>query len=202
MSEGKKYYMAKLSSYSLGTIILPSDQAILYYDGIVYLSIFGRDAEVRAFVAGFLDNYSLDIYNPVLKTTAYSGRVRGYKYSIMRTQGITSNGQKFAHAIVYAKEMLEKEVLFIMPKNKEKELKRRLWNSLEMRFKNVPIPSFARKAVWEKYKESFKVCDNSDRYFAQYGFDDYNIILKDSISDTDDDVKELIKSCNSKEEAA
>lgn len=172
------YIKLKISSYQIGEISLLCNQYIIRNGKLLYFSLFGREIEVRAFVAGFFESYMINVY-PKSDDSGHYGYSNNcyrdnFKYSTMHEYHSTENHQKFIHEIVYAKELININALIIS--NDKDELRKQLWKNIEENLKDIPIPNFAKETVWKEYENEFTIAgDDDDCEFYQFGLDDYVI---------------------------
>ncbi len=131
----------------------------------LFLSMYGREQEVRAFAAAFIEGYQIsfcDIPRNFNRSDATS-------YSLIQKQITLSNGQKFFHEIIYPKDLIKNNVLIIS--NSKKQMEEQLWNSVELKFKNVPIPSFAKESIKKLVRKDICYADDkSTKYFEYHNF--------------------------------
>ncbi len=192
----------RLNNQLTGKIEVQMDKYIIRRNTAhaLFLSMYGREQEVRAFAAAFIEGYRISFYNIPRRSFNKSDAT---SYSLIQKQIILSNGQKFFHEIVYPKDLIKNNVLIIS--NSKQKMEEQLWNSIELKFKNVPIPSFAQESIKEQIrKDIYYANDKSTIYFKHrnfpelqtFGMNDYYVAYSKIIIShiSDDTLKKDIQS--------
>lgn len=220
MSKEKYITVSSNCGYITGDIEAKMDRYILLGRRLLFMSLFGREAEVRAIAANFLENKAVRfcdraniaeedqsdfLGNKMFiknNTCAYSRNQE--KYSMSGRKFPMPNNQNVINLIVYDKQSLQDQKL-IMSDIKEEE-QEKIWNFIEFAYKTTPIPGFAKEEVYRVFKEKYVLQavssqgEGNSQSLHKFGFDDkyvayinYEILHHTNRKFTEEDVQNLIK---------
>lgn len=229
MSFEKYITVSSNCGYITGNVEVKMDKYILLGRRLLFMSLFGREAEVRAIAANFLEdknvrfcdraNIAEEDQSDFLGNEMFiRNNIGNYcrnreKYAMSGRKFPMPNNQNVINLIVYDKQSLQDQKL-IMSDTKEEE-QEKIWNFIEFAYKTTPIPVFAKKEVYRIFKEKYILQavssqgEGSRQNLHKFGFDDkcvayinYELSADVDKKFTEKNIQDFIKSISENQTSA